>query len=470
VRSADRVLDMPTVHKELLRWQDGDRLVRFDYDDSSAALWLGHNRRHEASTVGRSGQAELRLTPPHANPAEWNTAALLELERELTGAPDAPATTWALRVVDSLLVAMRTTDLLHALLPEALDTRRLRRALAAADISLPAAARTTTDVAALVEQVCLWYPAADGSCRAQVARFVLALAGSAGKPFDDQEIADWTRAIRATVQVNDATGWARRLSRTRRLRLIVSLHASNTGDWPELLETWLLMDGRLDDGGRRRIPCTADRAGVEEAVLEAIDQAEARAEQLAVELEHIDVAVPSKLLLEWQPEKIERGQWLGTDFMVVTRWSERLNPPKEVRRLNRSATHRLQDMDAHVGGAPVVWLDHRTAQDLPALRQKLVSGNYRKAVALDRSPTHGERLFSLLLAHVPILLWPQPTCETPFDDQGCLDSCWHRMPAELILAYRRAWQGAAEPVAELRAVWDDREWLDFCRSYQGVKE
>lgn len=461
VPGADRVLDMPTVHRELLRSR-----VKFDYDGSGASLWLGHNRRHERVTVSGAGRTELAKALAklaHAKPAEWSPAALRELQQELADAPDSPATTWALRLVDNLLVAMRTTDLLHSLLPEALATPRLRRALAVAGISLPG---TAEDVAGIVEQVALWYPATDKTCRAQMARFVLALAVSAGTPLDGPEIADWTREISATIQVNDATSWARRLSRTRRLRLIVSLHASNTGDWPELLETWLLMDGRLDDGGRRRIPCMADRAGVEEAVLEAIDLAEERAQELALELEHIDVAVPSKLLLEWQPEKILRGQWLGTDFLVVTRWSERLNPPKELRRLNRSATHRLQDMDAHVGGAPVVWLDHRTAQDLPALREKLVSGNYRKAVALDRRPTHGERLFSLLLAHVPIVLWPQPTCDAPFDDLRCLDSCWHRMPDELILAYRRDWQGANEPVARLRAVWDDREWLDFCRSYQ----
>jgi hypothetical protein len=475
VLGADRFLDVPTAYKELRRSKDGHRLVKFDYDGSlpDSSLWLGHNRQHSRITIGRSGRAALtnvlaKLSPPHATPTRWNTAALTELHEELADYPESITTAWALRIVDSLLVAMRTTDLLQSLLPEALDTPRLRRAMAAAGVSLPRGVTTgTDDVAELVERVALWYPATDENCRAQMTKFVMALVGSAGKPFDLPEITEWAKTIEATVQVNNAASWARQLSERKRLRLIVSLHAAGTGDWPELLETWLLLDGRLDDGGRRRIPCTADRAGVEQAIIEALDHAEERAYLLRLRLDHIDVAVPSKLLLDWQPEKIERGEWIGTDFTVVMRWSERLNPSKEVQRLHRSATRRLQDIDTHLGGAPVDWLDHLDTHDLPALREKLVRGNYRRAVALDRCPSHGEHLFSLLLAHIPILLWPQPTSDQPLEDHDCLDVCWDRMPDELILAYRREWRDeAAEPVAKLRAVWDDREWLDFCRAYQ----
>jgi hypothetical protein len=476
VLGADRFLDVPLLHQELRRSAVGHRLVRLDYDGSfpGAPLWLGHNRRHESSTVSSSGRTALRealtrLTPPCASPATWSIADLDGLQNELAARAETPATAWALRVVDSLLVAMRTTVLLQSLLPDVLDTPRLRRAMATAGVSIAAAATTATDdLTAIVERVALAYPALDKTCRPQVARFVMALVGAAGKPFDPPEITTWARSINATVQVNDAAGWARQHSQTKRLRLIVSLHASNTGDWPELLETWLLLDGKLDDDGRRRIPCTADKAGVEKAIVAALDLAEERADLLGLRLDHVDIAVPSKLLLEWQPEKIERGQWIGTDFTVVMRWSERLNPPKEMRRLNRRATHRLEDIDAYVGGPPVDWLDHLDVRDLPTLREKLVRGRYRRAIALDRRPQHGERLLSLLLAHVPILLWPQPTWDHPIEDHACLDVCWDRLPDELILAYRREWRDEGdEPIAKLRAVWDDKEWLDFCRSYQG---
>jgi hypothetical protein len=41
------------------------------------------------------------------------------------------------------------------------------------------------------------------------------------------------------------------------------------------------------------------------------------------------------------------------------------------------------------------------------------------------------------------------------------------MPDELMVAYRQEWRDeTAGPIAKLRAVWDDSEWLDFCRSYQ----
>lgn len=469
-----RFLDVHTVHDELTRAEDAFPLVMFHYDGSllRSSLWLGHNRRHGGAGVGSSArtmlvQALAELAPPRAAPTRWSSPALKELRDELAGAAESPETAWTLRVVDSLVVAMRTTDLLHALLPGELDTPRLRRAMAAAGVSPTGAASTVTGVAEIVEQVAVWHPVTDGTCRAQVARFVMALLSATGKPFDLPEITAWGRAIQATVQVNDAITWARQLRETKRLRLIVSLHASNTGDWPEVLETWLLLDGKLDGDGRSRIPCTADKAGVEEAIVTAVDQAEERADQLGLPLDRIEVAVPSKLLLEWQPEKIERGEWIGADFTVVLRWSERLNPAKELRRLTRSAMRRLDDINDHVGGAPVVWLDHLDAHDLLSLREKLIRGNYRGAVALDRRPPQAERLFSLLLAHVPILLWPQPTCEHPFSDHGCLDLCWDRMPDALILAYRREWQDdVAEPVARLRAVWDDKDWLEFCKSYQ----
>jgi hypothetical protein len=473
VAGADRVLDVPTAHKEMTRSENGSRLVRFDYDGAvpGPALWLGHNRRHTADTVGTAGRAALvdalsKLTPSRAGPPEWTVSALRELKHDLDRAPETPVAVWASRVLDSLLVAMRTTDLLHAVMPETLDTPRLRRAMADAGVSMPAATGAD-DIADLVQHVALSYPAADESCRPRIARFVMALVSSAGIPFDLPEIAAWAKANEATVHVNDAAGWAKRLTERKRLRLIVSLHASNTGDWPELLETWLLLDGKLDDQGRRRIPCTADRAGVEKAIADAVDVAEERAEMLRLRLDRIDVAVPSGLLLEWEPEKVERGEWIGTDFTVVMRWAERLNPPKEVRRLNRSRQRRLENIDARTGGAPVDWLDHGDTLDLPSLREKLRRGKYRGAVALDRHPPQGERLFSLLLAHIPIVLWPQPSCEYPAEDHDCLDVCWDRMPDELMVAYRQEWRDeTAGPIAKLRAVWDDSEWLDFCRSYQ----
>jgi hypothetical protein len=474
VLGADQFLDVTTAHKELVRSEDGIQLVKLDYDGAlpGPSLWLGHNRRH-GSTVGVAGRDALaealaKLTPPRPVPVEWTVTALREIQRALSSAPETLATVRAARILDSLLVAMRTTDLLQSLFQESLDTPRLRRAMAAAGVVLPASAYPATDdVTELIERVCLRYPAADQTCRAQVARFVMALVASVRKPFDHPEIMAWAKAVNATIQVNDAARWARTLTETKRLRLIVSLHASSTGDWPELVESWLLLDGKLDDDGRRRIPCTADKAGVEAAIVDVVDAAEERSRLLQLKLERIDVAVPSRLLLEWQPEKVERGEWIGTDFTVVMRWSGRLNPPKDVQRLIRSTSRRLDNIEAHVGGAPVDWLHHDDLHDLQALREKLVRGTFQGAVALDRHPAHGERLFSLLLAHIPIVLWPQPTCDHLLVDRDCLDVCWDRMPDELIVAYRREWQDeTAEPLASWRAIWDDKEWLDFCQAYQ----
>lgn len=484
VLGGGRFLDVHTMHNELTRAPSGSRIVKFDYDGAvlGSPLWLGLNRRHAAATVGTPGRTALadalaKLTPSHAGPPEWTDAALRDLQKELADVPQTPGTAWTLRILDSLRVAMRTTDLLHEVVPEALDTPSLRRAMAAAGVSFPGAAKSAaTDVAELVERISLWYPVSDETCREQVARFVMALVGDSATPFDLPEITKWAKAIKATIQVNDAARWAGQLTEEKRLRLIVSLHASTTGDWPETVETWLLLDGRLDDDGHHRIPCTSDKPGVEAAVVDAVDAAEQRADLLRLRLDRIDVAVPTKLLLEWQPEKVVRGEWIGTDFTVVMRWSERLHPTKEVQRLHRSATRRLQYIDTHVGGAPVDWLDHTDTHNLRTLSDKLVRGNYDGAVALDRHPPHGERLFSLLLAHVPIVFWPQPTCEHPLAEHDCLDVCWDRMPDELIVAYRREWRdertaatdasAATDAVAQLRAVWDDKEWLDFCQAYR----
>nr|WP_042196288.1 hypothetical protein [Kibdelosporangium sp. MJ126-NF4]CEL22521.1 hypothetical protein [Kibdelosporangium sp. MJ126-NF4]CTQ89377.1 hypothetical protein [Kibdelosporangium sp. MJ126-NF4] len=478
VAGARKRLDVHTALEELRQSGNGHQVVKFDYDGDPLApdtLWLGHNRRHHPgrapSTTGRAGRAELRqvlgeLPACRTKPVHWHVSELRELTAELATLPNTPTANRALQIADSLLVAARTTELLHTWIPDFLGTSQLRQAIATACVaSSGGGVSTNDDVADVVERLALFHPATNGDCRDQMSRFVVALAAAAGKQPNAKEIRAWAQSIGANRQVGDAVNWVAELSRARRLRLVLSLHASITGTWPDALETWLLLDGKLDS--RARIPCAADRTGVEAAMVTAIDQAEVRADDLGLELEQVDIAVPTKLLLDWHPEKIVRGEWLGVHFHLVTRWSERLNPANTTRWMTTSAARRLRTIAKHAGAAPVDWLTGGDVEDLPKLRGQLVQGRYPRAIALCNHPGDSEGLLALLLAHIPIVFWPQTGQEFPRSHRGCLDTCWHLMPGELIEAYRRAWSDDTdEPMAGLRVVWDDHEWLDFCKTYQ----
>lgn len=452
-------------------------VVSFAYhgDPSSEPVWLALNQHVKSGTtsLGWYGTAELAaalkaLYPDRELPSAWDATTLYELGHELTQIAYSPASTRAARVVQSLVIAQKTITFLRSFMAAKLTTPALRRALAAlgssgeSPMTAPLDVTQITEVDA-VEHVATTFPSAERSCKIQMTRFVLALADEAGLDLDSPELRDWATSIDAIVGFNDVLA-ARSQRRTeRRLRLIVSLGYALAGDWPETLGAWLLLDDMFYD--HKDFGCTPpDQPGAEEALTRAVDWAEGCATSLGVTLRRIEVAAPVKILLRWRPEEVVYGRRLGVDYDVLAHWSQRLDPQTEMRRINRNAGRRLAEIAACTDGSHLHWLAGQQLSQMARLCEELQAGRYLGAIGLIDDPGANEDLLELLLQFAPILLWPQAARLAP-ELRQLVASCWNLLPGELLTAYRARWRADdGDLMADLRAVWDDQDWLDFCGS------
>ena len=472
-------LHLPEVTTKLRAIVDEQTLVSFAYDGdhSSEPLWIAHNLhvKNGVSSLGPYGTAELlaaleALYPGQGLPAGLDASALYELQRELRQLAPSPARIRLERVVDSLVVAQKTISFLRSFMAAELTSHRLRRALAKLGNSPGSPMTAVTDEPLVsevdaVEYVALTCPPMTGGCRAQMARFVLELADDADGELDSAALRDWAASVGAIVGFNDALEAKREQRTERRLRLIVSLHYALTGEWPEALGAWLFYDNEFYDHEDFRC-MAADQPGVECALAEAVDWAEGHAEKLGVTLRRIDVAVPTKLLLQWRPEEVEYGPRLGVNYDVLTHWSQRLDPRPGMRRINRNAVRRLKAIAAHTGRSPLHWLAADQVSEPGRLCEEFRAGRYTRAIGLLDNPGANDALFELLLQFTPILLWP---AASSLSAEHCrrVDSSWNLLPAGFLAAYRSRWCAEdADMVADLRAVWDDEDWLEFCSNLQ----
>lgn len=460
------------------------------------ALWLAANRRfvsdHAHGTLGRQGSARLAaalaaLDPPAPVPVSgrWDDAALRDLSSAITAASWDPARIRLARLLGDLQIALCTTAFLQSWLSQSLTTTMLRAAAASLRpgpggnlLRIPGS--TFGRVQDVVEYLALQYPGSHDGCREWICRFVVALAQRAGRELDAPELIAWARRIDAVMAFNAAVENAARQQADRRLRLIVSLHASVAGDWPPTLDAWL-MDGSEavahEVFHNRPEP---DRAGAEEALAAAVDWAETCAADLDSELRllRIEVAAPSALLLRWRPEAVTLGRRLGVDYDVIVRWSQRLNPPSGLKWINNHAVKRWERIGPHAATAPVDWLSRHDTHNAERLSEHLLNDRYARAIGLDHVPGGGTQLpgaelLNLLLAFSPVVLWPGAQDGFPPDCQDAFGDYWHTLPTGFIDAYRKAWRDepTGEPVhvvARLRAIWDDLDWLSFCKSSRQI--
>ena len=452
----------------------GQDTVSMNYDGDPLAeenLWLARNRRHGIARPGRVADPAVdqlgELLEELALPAELardrSTAGLDELRRQLEVQAWSMERELALKTVDNLQVVARTTLFLRGNLAHALGHSTLRRAAHIARI--PALPADLVGDAAVLAHLALSHPTSEPDCRLQLARFVTALVVESGGELDDVWLRSWADAVDALAELNTAFEAMRGRQATRRLRLIVSLHASVAGDWPETVTAWLLRDG--EPYQQYEFECAPDREGVETSLVDAMDWAIEHADDLGLELRHVDVAVPTALMVRWRPEEVRYHQKLGLDYLVSMRWSNRLKPNRTMVRAIHHASRRLAELTADNPGAPVDWLDGPALDDLAQLRDHLANGRYRRALGLGERPRNPHDLLELLLMHSPILLWPQTVEEFSPDRRECVTKCWHLLPDELLNSYRLQWSGDdAGDIADLRAVWDDAEWLAFCRRIQ----
>ncbi|MFE6999080.1 hypothetical protein ACFVBM_05925 [Streptomyces griseus] len=435
-------------------------------------LWVTHNTRvHQvAGLIGPMARedlaeafdalaADVPLSVPH------DVKSATDSLESLAGLRPSSARDRAEEVVRCLLLALRTVGFLRDWLGGELTTARLRHALrfllASERRTLPSALPEFTDIA-ILDQLAFDHPVTRKDGKQSVAEFVVRLALAAGKDLDSPELLPWARSVDAQQELNDAVATALDDREDHQLRLVVSLGSSLTGGWPETVSAWLLQNGDLLD--RQDFGClTVDRGGAETAIEEATGWAEAHAEVLGRRLRWLDVAVPSAVLLEWRPEEAGRALRFGVQYDVVLHWSRRLTPDPLLRRLQGAVSRRWEEI-ATSDRVPVDWLDDTDTVDRPPLQDRLRNGHYRLGIGLACHTGLDDQLMEILLTYTPVLLWPQGGEGFPADRRGCLESQWPTMPEGLGHAYRQQWRGEhTGHFADLRAVWDDREWLRFCR-------
>jgi NTP-dependent ternary conflict system VMAP-like protein len=447
---------------------------RRDGDDGAGEpLWLAHNVRAAPAgsmnwnvlsgtaglgdlLVGAGLPGDLALLP--------GLPGLREMQRRLDGTGDAGRQARA--VVDGLVLAYRTAVFLNASMPGALSTTSFQRAVRLAGI-VDDEAIPMSDEYSLLAHIATRHPTVEADGRAQVARFVAALA--AGQPAPDWPAAeDWATSVRARAPFNEARAWLRSRSAGQRLRLAISLHQTDPGAlWPRAVTAWLYDEaGRVDE--KLEVACTDDQDGVEEAVGRLVDWGTGAAERAGATLEHIDFALPTGLLAgDWQPEALEYHVRLGEEFLVTVRWADRLLPSTAMSRSIKRAAKLLVEITRSTHVPPVDWLEPDDLRDSARLRERFVGGRLRQAVGLACRPRDSLEVLAMVLHYSPVVLWPHTVPELTAEGRACLAGTWERLPEAFPDLYRRLHHGEdTDDTAHLRAIWDDSRWLSFCQRFQ----
>ncbi|MFH9043725.1 caspase family protein [Streptomyces sp. NPDC017966] len=484
LRGADASVYVDVHLTEALRGRVAGQVVGgFAYDNDPFALdglWLARNARRTPGTgdgvVGPVGRQDLEeaVSMWRADtrlPARLSLADLDALHRfaDEGQVDDALDPWWRTRVTDvvaTLQECARTVSLLNRVLTDVLASDLLREARRLS--GLPHTAEGPELLRDLVEYAALRSPIRGEPQWCALARFLAALAHVSADAGVVPRLRDWAQRHGVVTAFNDALKKYARQPRRGRLRLVVSLAGALTG-WPEEVDAWLV--GCEEHPVHRRFRCeSADRAGAGRAIGAALAWSRGRL-PAPEELVHVDVAAPAHLLARWQPEEARVGRHLlGVHNTVVVRWSGRMDPAEENAEINDAARKALRDMRA--GGSPAVkWIDAAVLGDRQALEQSLTTGQYDTVVGIDHHPESLQDVLEQLLPYAPVLLWPRPEAR-PGDGRlrALVREHWHDLPDGLADAYRRRWsrehEGCAACLGDVRAVWHDEAWLEFCRPFE----
>ncbi|MFD7688605.1 hypothetical protein [Streptomyces sp. NPDC059781] len=468
--------------KELRGRITGQTVGQFDYDNDPYAqeqLWLAHNMRSipcaAGGVVGPVGRHDLEeaVTMWRADttlPTTLTRAALQNLydftcQAEAQNAGDLDWHGRVTHLVATLSECARTVVLLNNVLAEVMTSDLLRSARLLS--GLPHEAEGPELLRDLVEYAAVREPRQYEPAWKRTARFVAALAHLSGTNETVGKLREWARDLGVVTDFNDALAEYARKRQQDGLRLVVSL-ASALTDWPEEVDAWLVgTDERLPVHGRFRCE-SADRVGTGRAIGAALAWARGRLPAPA-QLTNVDVAAPAHLLASWRPEeaKVDR-RLLGVNHDVVVRWSGRMDPAENAE-LNDAARKALVGM-ADSATVPVEWIGTSVLDDRQILEQELMTGRYDTAVGIDHHPETLPDVLEQLLPYAPIILWPRPDARHGHDWRTLVQRTWRTLPDALPPAYRKRWSpehnGCAACLGDVRAVWHDEAWLEFCRPFE----
>ncbi len=462
----------------------GQAVGRFEYDNDpfvAEGLWLARNVRSAPGTgggvvgpVGRQDleeavsmwRADMRLPAPLTR-GDLDGLHTFARQGQVDDAADPRWRTRVSQVVATLLQCAETVALLNKVLADVLTSDLLREARQLA--GLPPEAEGAELLRDLLEYAALRAAGADEPLWKSPARFVASLAQLSGADAVVARLREWARDLGAVTEFNDALAEFTQKRQQDELRLVVSLAGALT-DWPEEVDAWLIGTGeRLPVHQRFRCE-SADRFGTGRVIGTALTWARGRLPS-PEQLINVDVAAPTHLLARWQPEEAKVGhRLLGVNHDVVVRWSGRMDPAEESAEMNDAARKALRGMAA-CATVPVEWIGASVLDDRQGFEQGLMTGRYDTAVGLDHHPDTLQGVLEQLLPYAPIILWPRP--DTRAADgrlRTLVKQNWHSLPYGLAAAYRQRWsrehEGCGTCLGDVRAVWHDEAWLEFCRPFE----
>jgi hypothetical protein len=446
--------------------------------------WVAYNRSHVFSVPVSRSIAALELSEALAGLSEFadvdvndachNAVARRKLEARLRAHPGPGLVRRAVEVLEAAKLAQHTSDFLVGHLPDALSAARLRAAILDPEITPPSlqdevhrklTGRNDADFTDYVEYLALLrYTSDREGDRAGLVRFVCALAVDAGTDIN-AELLDWVRPFRSHTTIIDILQDLRAKSADRRAQLILALDESLSGEWTGTARAWLRRDGKTWRQEQFTAEPVNQQQDAEKILRTAVSWAEGIIEQdgpAELRLHRVDIAMPSRLMLCWRPEEVHMGPPLGYSRDVFMHWNVRLNPPAHLSWIREHAKFRWEAI-ARLR-PPVNWLDNGVTRDLKVLERDLGRGTFPAAIALAGCPAENVDLLSLLLAYSPVVLWPATPPGFPVHRRQHLITTWPVLPGALLDAYRTAWTGpAVDPLADLRTVWEDMDWLDFVK-------
>ncbi|WP_128381927.1 hypothetical protein [Streptomyces cavernae] len=196
-------------------------------------------------------------------------------------------------------------------------------------------------------------------------------------------------------------------------------------------------------------------------------------------LVHVDVSVPTVLLLDSSPEEwrvVRKRRMLGVDYDVTTRWSGLLTPPSGVSLddMLHAGSQLLSSLQTKTQAGPS-WLDSDDLSSVEKLQELLDRRRMGGCVwGVSTLPeTDFDLMLEELLVHTPALIWPRRG-SVP-DAQALQDAVaehWESLPEKLVRAFQKRpenslGEGVLDHLAEIRTTWHDAHWQHFCQRRAG---